>query len=135
MELNNGIVCTPYRHIKFIDDLRACKRFYETSYQYGTAPGTANTDIGMELCVGITTGTATYIGRGFEVPKPKATVITIYNYQGTINKVNDTGSTEIGTTVVSADTERNSLRKLIDSADPFIAGSFYQCHWIADARL
>lgn len=135
VQLNNGIVCTPYRHIKFIDDLRACKRFYETSYQYGTAPGTANTDIGMELCVGITTGTATYIGRGFEVPKPKATVITIYNHQGTINKVNDTGSTEIGTTVVSADTERNSLRKLIDSANPFIAGSFYQCHWIADARL
>lgn len=135
VQLNNGIVCTPYKHIKFIDDLRACKRFYETSYKYGTVPGTANTDIGSELCVGIDTGTITYIGRGFEVPKPKATVITIYNYQGTINKVNDTGSTEIGTSVVSVDTERNSLRKLTDSSNPFTVGSFYQCHWIADARL
>jgi hypothetical protein len=135
VQLNIGAKCAPYRPMKFTEEIEKCYRFWESSYSYGTAPATASTGVGLGLLVGINTNSAQYIGKGFRQPKPGVTTITIYNYQGSINKVNDTGSTEIGTTVVSANTERNGLRKVTDAANPFTVGAFYQCHWVADARL
>ena len=135
VQLNEGAVCLPYQPVKFVDDLRACKRFYETSYIYGTPAGNVNTAIGMCALFAAGVGSCYVVSRGFQVSKVAITTITIYSYAGTINKVTDTGSTDIGTTCVSANTERDGLRAITDAANPFTAGAFYRCHWVADARL
>ena len=135
VQLNNGIVCTPYRHIKFIDDLIACKRFFEMSYIYGTPAGNVNTAVGMCALFAAGVGSCYVVSRGFQVSKIGTTTVTIYSYAGTINKVTDTGSTDIGTTCVSANTERDGIRAITDAANPFTAGAFYRFHWVADARL
>ena len=134
VQLNNGIVCTPYRHVKFADDLRACRRFFEMSYPYGVSAGTAGTRNGMEVCVAFAIGYAKYLGRGFEVTKPTAANLTIYNYQGTINKANDAAGSELGTSILSG-SEYSSLREIYDSANPFTVNAYYLIHWVADARL
>lgn len=135
VQLNNGIVCTPYKSIKFIDDLRECKRFFEMSYPYGTAAGTSSASVGLEFAIGITTTHSRYLGIGYAVSKAKLTELTFYSYQGTINKVNDMNATEIGTTVTGGNTELNGPGLLYDATAPFTAGVFYQFHWTADGRL
>lgn len=135
VQLNQGAVCLPYQPVKFVNDLLACKRFYETSYIYGTPAGNVNTAVGMCALFAAGVGSCYVVSRGFQVPKIGTTTVTIYSYAGTINKVTDTGSTDIGTTCVSANTERDGLRAVTDAANPFTAGAFYRCHWVADARL
>jgi len=135
VQLNQGPVCLPYMPISFVQDLWKCYRFWESSYAYGVAPGTPNSGAGLALLVGVGVGAAQYLGRGFRQPKPGPTEITVYSYIGTINKVSDTGSTDVGTSCVSVNTNRDAFRKVTDASNPFTIGAFYQAHWVADARL
>lgn len=135
VQLNQGPVCLPYMPISFVKDLWNCYRFWESSYAYGTAPGTPNVGVGFALLVGVAVNSAQYLGRGFRQPKPGPTAITVYSYAGTKDKLTDLVSTDVGTSCISADTNRDTFRKVTDASNPFTVGAFYQAHWVADARL
>jgi hypothetical protein len=52
VQLEIGEQATPFEHRSFADELKQCERYYEKTYEYGTAPGTSeayDTNIGMQL--------------------------------------------------------------------------------------
>ena len=52
VQLEVGEQATPFEHRSFGDVLKQCERYYEKTYEYGTAPGTAeayDTNIGMRI--------------------------------------------------------------------------------------
>ena len=42
LQLEVGSQVTPFEHRSFAEELNLCKRYYQKSYAYGTAPGTTN---------------------------------------------------------------------------------------------
>jgi len=52
VQLEVGEQATPFEHRSFADELKQCERYYEKTYEYGTAPGTSeayDTNIGMRI--------------------------------------------------------------------------------------
>jgi hypothetical protein len=136
VQLNQGPVCLPWLPRPFIEDLMKCKRFFESSYPYGTAPGTANTAAGLCTLFAASEAACYYCARGFGASKPIACTITIYSYAGTINRVTDQGIGDVGINgCVCGNAERDGVRAISDSGSPFTPGGFYRCHWVASAEL
>jgi cytoskeletal protein CcmA (bactofilin family) len=90
-QLEIGSQVTPFEHRTFADDLAACKRYFETSYPYGTAPGSASGGIGSDH---------RYVGRNtpqnygwysqrYTVEKRAAPTVTIFGYDGTSGQVSN----------------------------------------------
>lgn len=135
VQLNEGAVCLPYQPRTFEEDIEKCYRYWESSYAYGTVPGATNTAMGLVLYVAVAPGTAKCVGRGFKRLKMAGATTTIYSYKGSSGKVTTMAGTEIGTSVVSESSNRDAVSTILDSANPFDMGAFYQCHWKAEARL
>jgi len=137
VQLNQGAVCLPYMPLSFVEDIWKCYRFWEASYPYGTAPGTALNSDGLAIGIAVTTGNVRHMHRGFSVPKPGATTLTFYSFLGTINKISDISAADVGSTVVSGTSTlaKNAIVSATDTSDPFTANAYYQYHWVADARL
>ena len=129
VQMNQGPVCLPYMPLSFVEDLWNCYRFWESSYAYGTAPGTPNVGAGVALLIGIAENEAQYLGRGFKQSKPGPTAITVYSYAGRKNSLADLLGNDIGTSCI------DTFGKVTDASNPFTVGNFYQAHWVADARL
>jgi len=90
-KLEIGSVSTPFVPLSFEEELRACQRYYEKSYNYGTVPGTdiTTTDWGL---VGFNTGSATsnqkLLSFHFKVTKRiNPTTLSIYDRAGNASKV------------------------------------------------
>ena len=52
VQMEIGEQATPFEHRSFADELKQCERYYEKTYEYGTAPGTSeayDTNIGMRI--------------------------------------------------------------------------------------
>lgn len=135
VQLNQGPVCLPYMPLSFAEEIEKCYRFWESSYAYGTVPGTASTAMGLVLYVAVAPGNAKCVGRGFKRLKMTGATTTIYSYQGSSGKVTNMAGSEIGTSVVPESSDRDAVSTILDSANPFDVGAFYQCHWKAEARL
>jgi microcystin-dependent protein len=43
VQLEAGSVATPFQQMRIEDEISRCERYYETSYEFGTLPGTATT--------------------------------------------------------------------------------------------
>lgn len=138
VQLNYGSVALPFVPRSFADELRLSERYYEKSYNVGTAPGSVNA-----LGFHITTTVATTIGAGlrwilgsyprFKVRKRIAPTITLYTVEGVA------GSWFIATA------DRTSRADIV-SENGFVVvnntggssttsvGEAYG-HWVADAEL
>ena len=91
--------------------------------------------MGLVLYVAVGPGNAKCVGRGFKRLKMTGATTTIYSYQGSSGKVTNMAGSEIGTSVVPESSDRDAVSTILDSANPFDVGAFYQCHWKAEARL
>lgn len=71
----------------FAEDLAICLRYYETSYPYGTVPGSVSsaTDNPHFLTVDSATGVAILFQTDFKVTKRIAPTVVVYSSVGTIN--------------------------------------------------
>jgi hypothetical protein len=86
MEL--GEVATPFEHETFDDNLVRCQRYYQKSYVYETAPGTA-TQHGFWSTGGHQGGTSTGYVEGiinFERLMRATPTLTLYDHSGNSNK-------------------------------------------------
>ena len=133
VQLESGTVETlfEYRHIS--EELALCLRYYEKTYNLGTAVGSSTSD-GSILETAIST---TILGGApFKVTKRSAPTVTIYSKNGTINKVTyyTTGNDPAATFTPSI-TSVNGF--LIITADSAILGldAGYHYHYIADSEL
>jgi len=95
-QLEVGETATDFEHRSFGEELLLCQRYYEHTYPYGTAAGSANGGIGADhRYVGRSTGNNYgYFTGHYRVEKRAAATVTVYSYVGTANQIahGDTGS-------------------------------------------
>lgn len=140
VQLCAGDVALPFQPKSFAEELRACQRYYEKSYEYADAPGSAN-KYGA-FATGIATSTnrieaiAPYMSR-----KRVAPTVSIWSFDGTAAKAHSMGSgfSSVGTTVTldvaSVGANEAGRMRLLDSGTGFTADGWYGCHWTASAEL
>lgn len=129
-QMNVGTVALPFQPKSCEEELRVCMRYYEKSWEYGTAVG-SSTNYGSFHSEGTATAsTNAFWGTiYYRVPKRSAVTPTIYDGVGNANACyrggdNKTASAQEPTTqsfrVLCADT--TSARGIL-------------CHWVANAEL
>lgn len=109
VQLEAGSAATAFERRPFGTELQLCQRYYEKSYNYGTAPGTSNT---LQQAIGLgiyTNNPATYNRFGqvyFKVPKVVGPTVTLYapatgSSAAASNATSGDGSTNIGYVTVN----------------------------------
>lgn len=88
VQLDIGSVPLPYRNKSFEQELRACMRYYEQSYAYGTAPGTITSTGEMQTNI-FNNANLNEQNIAFNAPKRAIPTVTFYSpVTGAANKVN-----------------------------------------------
>ncbi len=105
VQLEVGDTATPFELRSWDDEIRDCSYFYQKSYNYATAPGTA-TDVGA---IFMRCDHNTEIGHfasqvSYKTPVRTANDPTLYNLNGTANRVSDcnTGFTHVASETLTA---------------------------------
>ena len=138
VQLEVGDKATPFEHRSFAEELALCQRYYEKSYDYGTAIGTV-TYLGAVTMGGGATGSTTSFSPmlcpQFEVRKRTAPTVTVYDQAGTSGKVQrwQLGLTNSnGHTATVADNSETNFKVYSGSGDN---ASGITCHYEATAEL
>jgi hypothetical protein len=138
VQVNAGSIALPFQPKSFAEELRACLRYYEKSFPYGTAPAqNVGSALGAPWWQQITAGaTQTALHIPFKERKRTAPTLTLYNpvaanaqvrnftlnadctSSTTINNPGDSGFTITATNTAGA-----------------AAGNSNSVHWAADAEL
>ena len=95
VQLEVGSQATPFEHRNFGDELAQCQRYYDTSYAYGTAPGTGSMQAGAiysrfggsEITNRMDLGT-----RWTTTMRAAPTVVAYSPSAGTADRVDDNGT-------------------------------------------
>ncbi len=113
-------------------ELAACKRYYQTSYESGTIPG-SNTFIGSVYTLAAATAFLSDGNITMPVQMRIAPTVTVYSKTGAPGNVRD-----VTATADRAATSGNISTKsfLVQSTgSTFTPGNQHSYHWVADARL
>jgi hypothetical protein len=136
VQLEVGEQATPFEHRSFGDELARCQRYYEHTYPYGTAPGTANGGIGADhRYVGRETASNYgYYTAHYRVEKRAAATVTVYSYVGTANQIanGDTGGDSGAVGVIQSGTTSFLPRNTSGSG---VSARALMYHFKADAEL
>jgi hypothetical protein len=129
-QLNSGVICQPFDKRLFPQELLYCERYYEKSYDAGTAVGAASAAagaIGTEAA-----GTSININAQ-TVPKRVDPSITVYSpNSGTSGKVYDNnGAADLNATGVNPGQKSFT----IENSSSTTSGHLYTAHWTANARM
>jgi len=101
VQLEVGDTATPFEHRSFGDELAKCKRYYNSSYNYGVVAGTASNDTPINhMSRG---GSYNIIGQMFHsTPMRAAPTVVIYNpINGTVNQLKGDGSSYANAAVLA----------------------------------
>jgi hypothetical protein len=136
VQLCSGSVALPFQPKKWADEFRDCQRYYQKSYDYGTAPGT-NTNVGEYV------NGATSNGWGnayFDFPLPvhmrADPTVTFYQENGTVAKWNYSRNGAAGTaTVYEHDGHGYRHIKGYLAIGANWAVCYIQGHWVANAEF
>lgn len=133
VQLCAGDVALPFMPKSFEEELRACQRYYQQTYDDGTAPGT-NTLTGVLTCYVPTTNVV--FGSEFKCAMRIVPVVTLYSKAGTINKITkEDAATDIGTSVTAGTICKSRFMNAIDSGAGFTAAKNYHYQYTANAEL
>ena len=138
LQLEVGPVATPFEHRSFGEELALCQRYYEKSYNHGTALEAA-TDLGSLYAPGPVTGNLTTGSIGgthaFMVSKRAAPTLVILDTAGNSGKCtrdNFGVGNEANSTVATAFSSESAF--LVHSSGSFNATTIIY-HYTADAEL
>jgi hypothetical protein len=128
--LNIGSFCLPFEKKLFGKELRDCQRYFEKSYDSGTAVATASNENGSLVNVSPSSGVVT-LNSNIKVTKRTAPSVTLYSpNSGTSGKIFDATATA-DLTASAANIGQNNFQ--ISPAGT--AGHVYTAHWAANARI
>lgn len=136
MEL--GAIATPLAYIDFADELSRCMRYYQKSFEYGTAPATnagTNGMQGLTCSVGASTAFS-----GFYIPfaqrmRASTPAITTYNPAAANFQIRNLSlATDCLSTTLVESTERGFTLSATTPAST-VAGHWLSVHYQASAEL
>jgi hypothetical protein len=89
VQLEKGSTATSFDYRPYGTELQLCQRYYEKSYNIGTAPGTSST---AGLFFFIAVGTGDIQGQSFAVPKRATPTVTLYDSSGTSGRLDNSAN-------------------------------------------
>jgi hypothetical protein len=124
----------------FDQELTACKRYYEKSYAYATAPSTASSVDGLAVLSvpSNTIGVAQQYGSAsFSVQKRVSPTISIYGYAGGSGKVSNDGGTDLAAGTGDSFWKGETRFSPYNNSGGAVTttGLAILFHWVANARL
>ena len=132
VKLELGSTQTPFFMRPFDQELATCQRYYEKSYDYGTAPGTPGVFNGMWEMY-LTQGIGSYQAPGQTFRVRKRAVPTLYRFSAVTGNGNQAytvvGGGDVIANVGSCGEAAFSLYFAMGASD------LVRMHWVADARL
>jgi hypothetical protein len=138
VQLEKGTLATPYEVRPYAVELQLCQRYYEQSYEIGTAPGTTtNTGICVFSCSSDGNPRA-YATVRYAVPKRSAVTPTFYTQTGTAGSWN---YYQNGTSSTSALSIYGGSAMATTSFSVYqnVTTAWATCnvvgHWVANAEL
>lgn len=137
VQLEKGLVATPFEVRPYGVELQLCQRYYEQSYEIGTAPG-APTSIGMYVLSGSSDGNPrTYATVKYAVPKRIVVTPTFYTSTGTLGSWNYYQNGTTSTSAVSMYGSGPSTTSFATYQN--VTTAWAACnvtgHWVANAEL
>jgi len=137
-QLEPGTVATVFDWRPLTQERPLCFRYYQKTYEEGTAPGTATNNGNLVIRRAIASETTTFYGAGFPVVMRVAPTVTWYNpSSGSSASIrNDSAGGNI--TVTGTDTQDPTTTKRVGSpthAANGLAGNIILGHYTADASL
>lgn len=127
---------TPFEHEPFGVTLQKAMRYYEKSYDYGTAPGASNNGTGIDhRTVGRDTPNAYgFFSTKFTTTKRAGPAVTVYAYTGTANKISNGDS---GAELATVDAIQLSTTGFLtrNQQGSTITDQAIMFHYVADSEL
>ena len=134
VQLEVGNQATPFEHRSFGDDLIRCKRYYQKSYDYDTAPGQANHEENSMIALA-TSSTRLSAFVQYEVEMRNDPTETIYGTSGNSGKYASINSyTDVGDASVPNNHAASTGFHQI-TVTGASSGNHYQFHYTADAEI
>lgn len=132
VQLELGIVATPFEHRPFGVELGMCQRYYEKSFPYATAPAqNVGSTLGAAYATGQVLNQAFSTGVTFAVSKRAAPTITTYAPAA----ASANWSTVAGVTPTAATANIGDSGFALAGNTAVTAGDSYSIHWQASAEL
>jgi len=88
VQLEAGSVATPFERRSYGQELALCQRYYEKSYKQGEGAGTASRGTVAAFVSSVASGYV-YGNVRYTVTKRATPTVTIYSYNGTVDRVSD----------------------------------------------
>ena len=137
VQLEVGSVATPFEHRSFGEELALCQRYYQKSYDYGTAIGTTSTTVGL-IATGGHQGSVTtaFIEGGivFPVPLRASPTVVFYDEAGNSGKCTRL-STGVGRTSNQGVSTTASEKTLVFFSSGSASANIVTGYYTADAEL
>ena len=133
VQLEKGLVATTFEVRPYATELALCQRYYQKTYNMGTAPGTSVAGVGAIV---VTASSSTIVpGVQFRATMRAAPTIVMYNPYSTTSGVIGIYSNGFDTGAATAD-----VSTIGDSGFRYVAvtvtsGVIYQYHYTANAEL
>lgn len=138
VQLEVGTVATPFRRNanSIQGELAACQRYYEKSYDYGTAPGTA-TAAGLLTFYGTTDGSQNIVTPvQFAVPKRTASyTITTWDGIGTAGRADYSRNGASGYLTTTLYRSNEKMFHVYVGAGGVFSAANMSFHWTCNAEL
>jgi hypothetical protein len=133
VQLEEGIVSTPFDFRPYGTELQLAQRYFQKSYNIDVAPSTA-TNVGMISSVAILTDRITSAISRFPVTMRSAPTVTIYSESGTAGSLSTTAGANIGTSMVGNLIGNGGFGEVSGSSSLSV-GTGYRAHWTANGEL
>lgn len=95
LQLEEGATATPFEVRPYGVELVLCQRYYEKSYDIGTAPGTSTTNGICSMNASTVSNGYRYAGVRHKVEKRTAPTVTIYSQVGTVGQSSNGAGTDL----------------------------------------
>ena len=133
MQLEVGSVATYFEHRSFGQELKLCMRYYQKSYEYGVAPGTATSNSSVRHSA---YGAINYAG--FHVPfmvtmRAAPTVTQYSTTTGATGKMN--ADSTVGTAATTSVGSRGFMTYRQNDSSGVSGSAFLRCQFQAEAEL
>jgi hypothetical protein len=135
LQLELGEQATAFEHRSFADELIRCQRYFERSYQIGTATGAA-TASGAKMFQMASSATALYPSQQnfITVKRAAPTMVAYSTSSGTADRIRDASAGQNLTVSSISNTSATSTGN-VNISSSSTSGRQYLYHWTADAEL
>jgi len=138
VQLEVGEQATPFEHRSFGEELALCQRYYEKSYEYGTASGTSISTGSIQAGGGVTGATTSFIG-GFSIryktSKRSSPTVTMYDKSGNSGKIHRIQLGSVSSANNTATVENGGTTGFTAYSASGVSASGLQGHFEADSEL